>query len=267
MRQINGDEPKTVQAVERALFILEVMAQAGVPITITELAQKTNLTLGTTHRLLNTMVHRGFVEQNADNSKYRLGLKVFQIGSTASHFKDLRTVARPAMEGLQQRYNETVNLATLDGYEVVYVDQVESTNIVVVRMFARAGNRGPAHCTGSGKVLLAGLTDEQLEELISTMPLDKFTNETITEPEMLKKELARVRIEGYALDLGERDEGVRCVAAPIRNYDGRIAAAISISGPSNRITTSFIKNELVDVLKESADLISQQLGYNPHNYN
>ena len=266
-KHINGDEPKTVQAVERALFILEVMAQVGVPITITELSQKTNLTLGTTHRLLNTMIHRGFVDQNPENSKYRLGLKVFQIGSTASHFKDLRTVARPVMEELQQMYNETVNLATLDGSEVVYVDQVESTNIVVVRMFARAGNRGPAHCTGSGKVLLAGLADEQLEELIKTIKLDKFTNETITDPDMLRKELARVHIEGYALDLGERDEGVRCVAAPILGFDGKVAAAISISGPSNRITTSFIKNELVDVIKEAARNISQQLGYDVNNYN
>ena len=260
-KQANGDESKTVQSVERALFMLEVMAQVGVPITITELAQKTKLTLGTAHRLLNTMLHRGFVEQSIENSKYRLGIKIFQIGTTASYFKDLRTVARPVMEELQQKYNETVNLATLDGSEVVYVDQVESTNIVVVRMFARAGNRGPAHCTGSGKVLLAGLSNEQLDQIISKMTLDKFTNETITDEEMLKKELSRVRLEGYALDLGERDEGVRCVAAPIKNYDGKVAAAISISGPSNRITTSYIKNELVDVIKEAAGRVSQQLEF------
>ncbi|WP_347491261.1 IclR family transcriptional regulator [Desulfoscipio sp. XC116] len=257
----NGDDTKTVQAVERALFILETLAEAGAPITITELAQKTNLTLGTAHRLLYTMMQRGFVEQNSDNSKYRLGIKAFQIGSAAAYFKDLHSVARPIMEDLQQRYNETVNLATLDGSEVVYVDQVESTNIVVVRMFARTGNRGPAHCTGSGKVLLSSLPQDQLKDIVYNMHLEKFSNETITEPEMLMKELNRVRLDGYALDLGERDEGVRCVAAPIKNMEGRVVAALSISGPSIRITTPFIKNELVDAVGDAAKSISIQLGY------
>ncbi len=258
----NGDDAKTVQAVERALFILETLAEAGIPITITEIAHKTSLTLGTTHRLLYTMTQRGFVEQNTENSKYRLGIKAFQVGSAAAYFKDLRSVARPVMEDLQQKYNETVNLATLDSTEVVYVDQVESTNMVLVRMFARTGNRGPAYCTGSGKVLLSSLPQDKLKDLVYNMELKKFSNETITEPELLMKELNQVKRDGYALDLGERDEGVRCVAAPINNFEGKVVAALSISGPSIRITTPFIKNELVDAIKNAAKTISIQLGYN-----
>ncbi len=259
---INGDDAKTVQAVERALYILETLAEAGIPITITQIAQKTSLTLGTAHRLLYTMIQRGFVEQNTENSKYRLGIKAFQVGSAAAYFKDLRSVARPVMEDLQQKYNETVNLATLDGTEVVYVDQVESTNIVLVRMFARTGNRGPAYCTGSGKVLLSSLPQDKLKDLVYNMELRKFSNETITDPELLMKELNHVKHDGYALDLGERDEGVRCVAAPINNFEGKVVAALSISGPSIRITTPFIKNELVDAIKNAAKTISIQLGYN-----
>jgi len=258
----NENAPITVQAVERALLILETLAEAAAPITITEIAQKTNLTLGTTHRLLYTMMQKGFVEQNNENSKYRLGIKAFQIGNAAAYAKDLRSVARPVMEDLQQIYNETVNLATLDGTEVVYVDQVESTSIVLVRMFARTGNRGPAYCTGSGKVLLSSLPQDKLEDIVYSTELKKYSNETITEPELLLKELNRVKQEGYALDLGERDEGVRCVAAPIKNYEGQVVAALSMSGPSTRITTQFIRNELVDAIKEAAKIISLQLGYN-----
>ncbi|WP_161821928.1 IclR family transcriptional regulator [Sporotomaculum syntrophicum] len=258
----NGDDAKTVQAVDRALFILETLADAGEPITITEIAQKTNLTLGTAHRLLYTMIQRGFVEQNTENSKYRLGIKAFQVGNAAIYFKDLRSIARPVMEELQQKYNETVNLATLDDSEVVYIDQVESTNMVLVRMFARTGNRGPAYCTGSGKVLLSALPQDKLENLVYNMNLKKFSNETITDPELLLKELIRVKRDGYGLDLGERDEEVRCVAAPINNYEGKVIAALSISGPSIRITTPFIKNELVDAVKNAANKISIQLGYN-----
>jgi len=258
----NENAPITVQAVERALLILETLAEAAAPITITEIAQKTNLTLGTTHRLLYTMMQKGFVEQNNENSKYRLGIKAFQIGNAAAYAKDLRSVARPVMEDLQQIYNETVNLATLDGTEVVYVDQVESTSIVLVRMFARTGNRGPAYCTGSGKVLLSSLPQDKLEDIVYSTELKKYSNETITEPELLLKELNRVKQEGYALDLGERDEGVRCVAAPIRNFEGQVVAALSMSGPSTRITTQFIRNELVDAIKDAAKTISLQLGYN-----
>jgi len=260
-KQMTGEEPKTVQAVERALYILESMAEEGAPISITDLSQKTSLTPGTVHRLLYTMMQRGFVEKNGTDSKYRLGMKVFQIASSAALFKDLRSAARPVMEELQQRFNETVNLAVYDKAEVIYVDQVESTNMVVVRMFARTGSRGPAHCTGSGKVLLAGLPESTLDDLLKNIRLEKFTNETITDPEMLKKELSWVRREGYALDLGERDEGVRCVAAPVKNYEGKVIAALSVSGPVSRITSSFIKNELVDSVKKAAQKISRQLGY------
>lgn len=260
-KNLNGSVPKKVNAVERALLLLEAMAQAGGPISITELAKKTGLTPGTVHRLLYTMMQRGFVEQNEADNRYKLGLKVFQLGNMAAHFKDLYSAARPVMEELQQKYNETVNLATLDGSEVVYVDQVESTNIVVVRMFARKGSRGSAHCTAVGKVLLAGLPEEQLEKTVSSMALEKYTNETITDPQVLMKEIQRVRRDGYALDMEEREEGVRCIAAPVKDYEGKVVAAISISGPTSRITTHFIKNELTDAVKEAAAKISRRLGF------
>ncbi|MEW5921413.1 MAG: IclR family transcriptional regulator [Bacillota bacterium] len=250
-----------VQSVERVLTILEVMAGEGAPITVTELADKVNLKISTVHRLLSTLVHRGYVEQEDDN-KYRLGLKLMEIGNSVLYYSDIRTVARPYLEELMERCNETVNLAILDDIDVVYIDQVESKNLIIVKMLAQVGNRGPVHCTSSGKVLLAFLPKEKMEETISRLELVKYTNETITDVDNLRKELKRVQQDGYAVDWGEREEHVRCIAAPIFNYEGRAIASVSISGPSTRITTYYMKNELVDLIRDTAKKISHKMGYN-----
>ncbi len=260
-------EGKYVQSVERVLNIMEVMAQEGAPVTVTELAEKVGLKISTVHRLLSTLSHRGYVEQDPEDNKYRLGLKLLEVGNAALYSSDIRTVARPYLEELVERCNETSNLAILDKTDVVYIDQVESKNLIIVKMFAQVGNRGPVHCTASGKVLLAFLPDEKLEEILNQMELARFTNETITDPQHLKKELKRIREEGYALDWGEREEHVRCIAAPIFNHEGRVAASISVSGPSTRITTYYMKNELVDIIKEVAAKISHKMGYNGNGTN
>lgn len=256
----NGEDAKTVQSVDRALSLIEALAQEGAPMHLGDLALRVDLKPSTTHRLLSALAMRGFVDQD-DQSRYKLGMKLYAIGNTATYAVDVRKVAGPYMRDLLERFNETVNLAILDYGEVVYVDQLESNNIVVVRMFAKVGNRGPAHCTGSGKVLLAGLSEYELREYLSKAALQRFTNETITDSALLERELQRVRNFGYALDLGERDEGVNCIAAPLKNYEGRVVAAISISGPSMRMTTAYINNELVPVVREVAGQISQKLGW------
>ncbi len=255
-------EGKYVQSVERALNIMEAMAREGAPVTVTELAEKVGLKISTVHRLLSTLAHRGYVEQDPEDNKYRLGLKLLEVGNAALYFSDIRTVARPYLEELVDKCNETANLAILDKTDVVYIDQVESKNLIIVKMFAQVGNRGPVHCTASGKALLAFLPEEKLEEILSQMELTRFTNETITDVKHLKKELERIRNEGYALDWGEREEHVRCIAAPIFNHEGKAIASISISGPSTRITTYYMKNELVDIIKGVAAKISHKMGYN-----
>jgi DNA-binding IclR family transcriptional regulator len=262
---LNGEseerDGRYVQSVERVLNILEIMAAAGTPITVTELSDKVKLKISTVHRLLSTLLHRGYVEQGDDN-KYRLGFKLMEIGNAVIYYSDIRSVARPYLEKLVERCNETVNLAILDGADVVYIDQVESTNLIIVKMLAQVGNRGPVHCTSSGKVLLAFLPPEKLEETVSTLDLVKYTNETITDSNNLRKELKRIREDGYAVDWGEREEHVRCVAAPIFNYEDKVVASVSISGPSTRITTYYMKNELVDLIRETAKRISKKMGYN-----
>lgn len=261
-RGIEEREGKFVQSVERVINILEAMGQEGAPITVTDLADKVGLKVSTVHRLLTTLAHRGYVEQNQEDSRYRLGFKVLELANAVLYLSDIRTVSRPYLEELVDRCNETANLAILDNTEVIYIDQVESKNLIIVKMFAQVGNRGAVHCTASGKALMAFLPEERIDEIIGQIDMVKYTNETITEPKDLKKELQRIQREGYALDWGEREEHVRCVAAPIFNHESRPIASISVSGPSTRITTYYMKNELVDIVKDVAAKISAKMGYN-----
>ncbi|MFO7951484.1 MAG: IclR family transcriptional regulator [Bacillota bacterium] len=254
-------EGKYVQSLERALTILEVMAKTGEAVTVTELAEKVNLKVSTVHRLLTTLLHRGYVDQDPESSKYQVGFKVLEIANAVYSFSDIRTVARPYLEELVERCNETANLAVLDETEIVYIDQVESQNYIIVKMFARVGNRGPVHCTASGKAQLAFLSEERLEQVLSEITFEKYTNETILTPEALRKELERVKRDGFALDWGEMEEFVRCIATPIFNYEGKAVASIGISGPSNRITSHYVKSELEELVKEIAGKVSAKLGY------
>jgi DNA-binding IclR family transcriptional regulator len=254
-------EGETVQAVTRALSLLELLSGEADPITITELSRKACLKLTTTHRLLSTLLSRGFVSQDPASFKYRLGLKSFEIGVAAMASMDLTATAKPFLKTLAAETTETTNLAILDGSEVVYIDQLESTNMVIVKMFARIGSRGPAYCTGTGKVLLADLPEDELRRRLAGVNFIKFTERTITDINELVAILKQIRITGYALDYSERDEGVTCVAAPIKNHENRVQAAISVSGPIHRMTDERIFGEILPSVLKAAHCISESLGY------
>lgn len=258
-RSAEGSE--LVQAVSRALGILETLAQENNSMALKELAERAGLKVTTAHRLLSTLMAHGFAAQDRDTLRYRLGFKAFEIGNAALASMDIRTVARPFLRELVERVNETTNLAILDQGEVVYIDQLESTNIVIVKMFARIGSRGPAHCTGSGKVLLAGLPDGELQNLLDRMDLVRFTGRTLTQKEDLLAEIEKIRDNGYAVDRGERDEGVYCVAAPIRNHEGRVVAAISVSAPTIRLETDNSLDGIIPAVVATAGAISSRLGF------
>ncbi len=248
-----------VQSVERALLLLEILSEVGKPVSLSELTEKASLNISTVHRLLHTLMSSHFVEQDLNNGKYRLGLRMFEIGSKALYNLDVRQVAKPDLQEMVDKCNETVNLAILEQGEVVYIEQVESTNMI--KMFARVGSRGPAHCTAAGKALLAHVKEADLDNIVSKKGLQKFTENTITDPEKLKSELKKIREQGYSLDLEEMDEGVNCVAVPIKNFENRVIAAISASGLATRITQERLENYLIKDLKETALKISLNLGY------
>lgn len=254
-------ESENVQAVERALTLLEVLAKEENAVAISELARKSGLKLTTVHRLLLTMMHKGFIEQDPLTSKYRLGVKTFEIGNAALSNFDIRTLARAYLKQLNDQVNETTNLAILDGAEVIYIDQIESTNMVIVKMFARVGSRGPAYCTGTGKVLLADLPVDELRRRLAHVEFFQFTPQTITDINQLIVALIQIRQDGFALDFSERDEGVACVAAPIRNYEGRVMAAISVSGPVHRMEKDKIHQTILPAVLEAAGFISEKMGF------
>ncbi len=261
--EINGGgKGKNVQSLERALSLIEHMAEAGRPVTISELSEKVGLKISTVHRLLNTLLNRGYVEQEQDTSKYQLGLKLLEVAGNIFTYTDIRTIIRPFLAELVERCNETANLAVLDGTEIVYIDQIESHNYIIVKMFAQVGNRGPVHCTASGKILLAFLAEKELDHVLSRVELKQFTGQTITEPEKLKQELEQVRKQGYALDWGEMEEHVRCIAAPIFNYENKAVASIGVSGPDSRITKEYIKKDLAGIVTKVAFRASIKMGYN-----
>ncbi len=245
-----------VKSVIKAVKILEELIHNGSPLSISKISKRVEINISTVHRLINTLVKLGYVEQN-EKGLYQLGLHSYEIADLINREFDLKRMVRPYLKEIVSRCNETSNLVVLEDNQVLYLDQIESNKIV--RMFAGIGSRGPAYCTGSGKALLAHLDEEDLEEYIENTEFKVFTGSTITDPERLKEELLEIREQGYALDLEEMERGVCCVAAPILGKDDRLLGAISVSGPSTRISMDYLKKVLIPLVKGKAVEINLEL--------
>lgn len=252
--------PGGVQSVRRALSVLEAVAiatQDRDDTGIVSISRRCALPVSTTHRLLATLIDAGFATQDPDSGQYRVGLHAFEVGNAFLDHTDLRPVARPYLRDLAELTGETVNLAIRDGHDAVYIDQMESVQIL--KMFARPGARAPLACTGVGKVLLSGLTPVAAERILTDQPLPHRTPRSVTEPAEMMRMLAAIRIDGHALDDEEVELGVRCVAAPIVDHRGDVRAAISVSGPTLRISDGRIP-ELIRQVRGTAAAISAALG-------
>ncbi len=245
-------------SLEKALRALEAVAKAK-NIGLRELAAELGFAPSTVHRLLTVLTACHYLTQDPETKKYRLSLKFMELGASVREDLDLITVARPHMTALMEATSETVNLALFDGAGIVYVDQVANSNSFL-RMFTRVGARVPLHCTGVGKACLSGLPDETVTEYWSAAKKEPYTGKTITDDRHLRKDLDAIRRLGYAVDDEEMEIGVRCVAAPIRHDRGRIIAAVSISGPSSRLTTDRVAS-IGKLVRQTASRISMDLGY------
>ncbi len=246
----------TVQSVDRTLDVLEALSTRRTPTGISDLAHHVGLHVSTVHRLLATLVDRGYVRQDPDSSRYHLGSRIFALASAADIHLDLRLVARPFLERLMRIAGETANLVTYGEGEVVYLEQVESMHLV--KMFTQPGMRAPLYCTASGKLFLAFGGDAPKAMLKE--PLTRHTANTITSLPALDAQLRQIRRDGYAIDNEEMEEGVRCLAVPIFDRRGDLCGALSISGPTTRMTparVTTIVNQVRDVAKE----LSRQLGH------
>lgn len=240
-----------VQSLDRALELLEHLADAGGPMRLAELETKTGLPLPTVHRLVKSLAHNGYVRQEPSR-RYALGPRLIRLGELAS--RALGSWAVPHLTELVEQIGETANMAVLEGDAVVYVAHVPSAHSM--RMFTEVGRRVPAHCTGVGKVLLSQLRDAEVLALLRRTGMPAQTTRTHTDPAALLGELGEVREQGWAVDDGEQELGVRCVAVPLQGAPA--LAALSVSGPSGRITAGRVA-EIAPVLTGAAVRLCQDL--------
>nr|WP_240506441.1 IclR family transcriptional regulator [Thermoactinospora rubra] len=241
-----------MQSVERAFDVLEALAACGGDASLSEIAARTGLPYGTIHRLLRTLLARGYVRQESDR-RYALGGALVRLGGVAERM--VGEWAQPYLAKLVELSGETANLAVLEGDFVVYVAQASSPRRL--RMFAEVGRRLLPHSTAVGKVLLADRTDAEALALFERTGLPRKTANTITEPQAMLAELHRVRADGYALDLGEEELGVHCLAVPV--HDGeRVVAAMSVSGPAERID-ALDRRELAEGMRRIAHAFGREL--------
>jgi DNA-binding IclR family transcriptional regulator len=254
---------RSVQSVDRALDLLEGLVAAEGEVAITALATRTGLHVSTVHRLLATLLRRGYVRQNPETSRYYAGAKLATLSEGRSRFGELRLRARPLLRGLTEATRETANLVVLDDLQAVYIETMPSPQ--VVRLFTVVGNRTPLHATGAGKALLANLPAARRDALLERLDLRGYTSRTIIDRAALRRTLDDVREKGYALDDEEYDEGVRCVAVAVVAPAGREAvagspvAALSISAPASRMTRQRCA-ELAPVLRRAAAELGEALG-------
>jgi IclR family transcriptional regulator, acetate operon repressor len=225
-------EQTTVQALDRALSILKVLA-GGEGMSLSELAEASGQAPATVYRVLSTYQAHGMVEVQPATQLWFVGQEAFRIGSAFLGRTSLVEQARVVMRELMADTGETANLAIADGGQVVFLSQVETHE--PIRAFFRPGTRGPIHASGIGKALLAYLPAEAVARIVRGQGLAAFTARTITDPERLGAELAAIRAQGWAVDDEERTEGMRCIAAPIFNEFREAVAGVSISGPVVRM--------------------------------
>ncbi|AGK99553.1 transcriptional regulator [Clostridium pasteurianum BC1] len=252
------DMQEVVQSVERTLSILEVLSDYENGLGITEISEKVNLHKSTVHRLLNTLMIKDYVEQDEDTNRYKLTLKLFELGSKKVEKMNIVTVARPLLQELMEKTNEVIHLVVREGTEIVYIAKVESQN--PIRMYSRIGKRSPVYCTAVGKAMLSYMTDDEVNFIWENSNIEKLTENTVVDFDKFKGNLGIIEKQGYAIDEQENEIGIRCIASPILDYRGQVCGAISISGSIISFKEEKIK-EFSKLITGYANKISQELGY------
>ncbi|MGB0100429.1 MAG: IclR family transcriptional regulator [Nocardioides sp.] len=250
-----NDASAGVQSVDRALTILEVLARVG-EAGVTEIAGELGVHKSTAFRLVSTLESHRLVEQATERGRYRLGVGVLRLAGATTARLDLVQEARPVCRRLAADTGETVNIAVLSESSALYLDQVAGSSALQPHNWV--GQHIPLHATSNGKVLLSGLDEERVAEVLGS--LSRYTSGTITTKATLRAELAQVRESGYAVAVDELEEGLTAVAAPIRNAHGDVIASMSVSGPSFRLTEARVEAVLPQLVA-AADEVSRRLGW------
>ncbi len=248
---------ENLKSIVKMMAIIDCFSTLQRKLSVTEIAKKTKMPRGTVHRIVHTMRDLGLIEQEKQRDQYRLGMKLFEIGTTVLANMDLHREAKSSVEALTKASGETVHLSVFDGVNSTVINRTDPEGNRVNTLFVLESS--PAHATSSGKAALAFQSPAAIERFIS-LGLRKIAPNTITDPTLLRTELEQIRARGYAVDNEELTPGTKCVGAPIRNASGRAFAAISVSGPARHFSPERV-GAFSRLVVHYAGAISAQLGY------
>jgi DNA-binding IclR family transcriptional regulator len=257
MRDSSPQGTYKVQALDRAFAVLDLLAESDTPLGLAQVAASLQLHKSTAHRFLMVLERHHMVERTA-NGKFRLGLRLFDFGNRAIEQYDLRERAQPHLRRLVAETEETAHLCILEQARVIYIDKIEPARSV--RMITRIGSSNPVHCTSVGKAILAFMPEDRIADVIRRTRFERLTSRTITNAEALRAEIEKTRRRGYAVDDEELEEGLRCIAVPLLDAQRFPVAAVSVSGPSFRVTAQklpAIANHLLHCVRG----IAQDMGF------
>lgn len=246
-----------IQSIEKTIRIIELLSNSPSGLSLTEMSDALKYPPSTVHHIISTLMHHGYMNQASDTKKYSLGYAFLNISHRILENMDLRKVARKYLQELHQKSNETVHLAILREGRVIYIDKIQRPGSLSLATYV--GFSTHPHAAAGGKVLLSQLSRDEVYEVYGSNRFPAYTKNTITDLERLMKELAHIRESGYAIDDEEYYEGIRCVAAPVRNGRGEIVAALSITGSIFTMTKEKVEKELIDLVVTIGERISSEL--------
>jgi DNA-binding IclR family transcriptional regulator len=259
MREATPQGTYKVQALDRAFAVLDLLGESETPLGLAQVASSLQLHKSTAHRFLMVLEKHRMVERTV-GGKFRLGLRLFDLGNRAIEQYDLRERAQPHLRRLVAETEETAHLCILEGAHVIYIDKIEPARSV--RMITRIGASNPVHCTSVGKAMLAFLPEERLTDILGRLRFERYTNHTLSTVEALRAEIEKTRRRGYAVDDEEFEEGLRCIAVPVLDAQRLPVAAVSVSGPSFRVTAQKLPS-IANHLLQCVRGISMDMGFIP----
>ena len=250
-------KPYKVHSLERGLDLIEILADGLPEKSLTELSKRAGFNLSTTHRILTALKSRGYVEQNPRSSTYKLTFKFFEIGNVIVRHLNLREEAVPVLTELAEKTGDSAYLIILDKDGALCLERIDGHHYVKV-LFLQVGVRMPLHIGAGPRVLLAHLPEEEIDRVIKSKGLPAWTERSITEPYLLRKDLKKIREQGYALSFEDVTEGAAALGSPVRNWNGEVIAAISIGGVSSHFTEDKL-HPLIKIVKDAAHELSRRL--------
>ncbi|MBV7273690.1 IclR family transcriptional regulator [Clostridiaceae bacterium UIB06] len=251
-------ERKNINSVVKSLKILECFSREVKELKLTEISKMLEMPKSTTSNLIYTLLDMGYIEQNNENGKFSLGAKLFILGKVFEHHLNMVEIAKPYMETLRNKFNESVHLSISYNNAGICIEKIEGFN--AIGMNSQVGKTLPLHCTASGKLILSGMSEEKLETTLKNIDLFKRTEATITDVDIIRREINLIKEKGYSIAVEEGEIGLTSIAAPIYNYKGELIACLSIAGPSARIDGN-VRDEIVQELLKISKEVSAKLGY------